>query len=199
MYKRTYSLMEIKQSLEASERIPLNAFTRGHSLERHHTITDAQLRARAVNVGSSVSAFPKGAKHSDQYHSVAFLLNGQLGQQALEVLDMLKDNAVETKKGNPVTRVAVTGKVETGPFPVAGARFAHNVGPLGSQQGGLAEKMTVVLEVKPRGFPAPLYIVTAFPQPASAADKIEPTKAQVAQWINNTELQVGRSISNLFK
>lgn len=199
MYKRIYSLPEIKACLEASERIPLNQYTTGHSLSRHHTISDASLRARAMNVGSSVSAFPKAARSSDQFHSVAFLLNSLLGQQALEVLDMLDGNNVETKKGNPVTRVSVTGPVETGPFPLGGARFAQNTGPLGTQQSGLAEKMTVVLELKPRGFPAPLYIVTAYPQPATANNKVDPTAAQVRQWIHNTELQVGISISKLFK
>ena len=197
MYQRSYSLMEIKRCLEASEQIPLNEFTQGHGIERHSSISDVQLRARAMNKGTSVSAFAKG-RLADQFHSVAFLLNSSYGQQALQVLDFLDGNLVETKKGNAVTRVAVTGSIETGSFPKAGARFAHSQGPLGTAEQVKAEKMTVVLELKPRGFPAPLYIVTAFPQPSCKPNRIEPTLQQAKNWNDKAEEAVGLSISRLF-
>lgn len=196
MYKRKYSLPEIKRSLEASETIALNAFTKGHGISLHHTISDVRLRVRATNKQATVSAFAKGAKQSDQYHSVAFLLNSELGQEALGVLEFLRTNTVQTKKGKEITRVAVTGDIQTGAFPHGAARFAA---PMGHVATSSASKMTVVLELKPRSFPAPLYIVTAFPQPASKASKVEPTMNQVRQWNDRVEREVGQAIARLFK
>jgi hypothetical protein len=184
--------MEIKNALKHSEQIALNAKTQGHAIKLHHTISDIGLRARALEKGKGVSAFAGKTWMSDQFYALTMLLNSPKGQEALTVLDYLNDNLVETKKGNQITRVSLTGPVP----PASQSRFSPNAGSVVKDK---VTKMTAVLELKPRGFPGCLYIVTAYPNQPGDRLKVEPTLTQVRQWKDRTDNYVGDSIRRLFK
>ena len=65
--KRSYSVLEIKRLLIASEKTPLSAKTKGHAIQKHQQIPEIDLIMRQIDKPKlKVSAFAQGTRISDQ-------------------------------------------------------------------------------------------------------------------------------------
>jgi len=183
--QRQYSVLEVKNILKASEATRLSPHTQGHSISRHQEISELEMVFRQLNNPKlKVSAFAHGHGLSDQFVAVCFLINSRSGQEALGVLELLKNHDLRNKNGHRFSRVSVTGDIDTGPhMQIPQRRIKVAPGRVPTMKESDAKNISLVLELAPEEFHIPFYVVTGYPNDRAGTNKVNPTAAVAKAWI----------------